>query len=524
MRDTPSWREYLAVFAIALIFLYLSNFRSGTFIYSLSQVEGGVWIDEAVRTLHGEWIYRDFFEFLAPGIIYLNAAVLGLFGETTTVVGGLIVVLGAVAAVTVHAASGLVLPRGWRTASTAVFTILTYSSYSPGNHKWPTIILCLLGILAVAHDRSPLRCALAGIALAGATLCTQDFGAGAAVGIGAALWLLHRREGRAAPGTFVLAYLLTVGTTLAVFAVVAGPRTVWYDLVVFPLRQYPNANQFGVGLGGMRHFARTAILLGLGSSGLIYAGLGLRRRFWRTDPAPVVIMALTGMTLLLIGSWARPIEPTGFGVRAVPATIIGLLALREWIDRPASRAVHLLRLIAPGFLVLTLGVYAAARLVASQATRPMERRIHRAGAIWELGPWDDLAWLEEHTVAGEAVFLFPDKGGMFFLSRTRNATAFPWVSDMGFTSDRQIAAALDQTAAACPAVGIWDSGRLSSVVDVRPDRFSLRPLYRGLLRDYEVAEHLPNGSLALRRRPARTLQCRATNALERSTSVSPKKP
>src|SRR6185312_15058339 len=81
---TTAWRCYVAVFALAILFLYLANFRDGIFVWQLSQQEGGTHVDEAFQILHGQLIYRDFFEMLAPGIFYVDAFFLWLLGPTPT--------------------------------------------------------------------------------------------------------------------------------------------------------------------------------------------------------------------------------------------------------------------------------------------------------------------------------------------------------------------------------------------------------------------------------------------------------
>lgn len=101
--------EYAIVFCIACVITYVINFRDGVFIWSLSQQEGGMWIDEAYRMLNGELIYRDFFDFLAPGTVLVNTLFMWILGQTTTSVGLIVVIMGALIAVTVHAASAALL-------------------------------------------------------------------------------------------------------------------------------------------------------------------------------------------------------------------------------------------------------------------------------------------------------------------------------------------------------------------------------------------------------------------------------
>jgi len=101
----------------------------------------------------------------------------------------------------------------------------------------------------------------------------------------------------------------------------------------------------------------------------------------------------------------------------------------------------------------------------------------------------------------QPIFLFPDKGGFYFLSRTRNALTYPKLFDMGFNSDAQVADAMQQIARKCPAVGIWHGTRLLSFGAVLPPRLTMKPLEQALLRDYDVIAEFSNGATALRRKP-----------------------
>ena len=170
------------------------HFRDGVFIWSLSQNESGVWFDEALRTLQGDVIYRDFFEFLTPGIVYFNALFLWFFGATTTAVGINVVVVGAACALLAscscrHRSFRSVAVRSCRGVCRADLSIV-----QPGNHKWVTMIFGLVGILVLIKSGSRWRSIGAGIAGGAAMLCTQDLGAGAAVGLGLAVLLLRSRE------------------------------------------------------------------------------------------------------------------------------------------------------------------------------------------------------------------------------------------------------------------------------------------------------------------------------------------
>ena len=175
-------REKLAVAILSAAFLVPCFFRGTTPLHLLSPVEGGVWVDEAERVLAGEVMYRDFFEFIPPGIVYLNAAALAVFGRRTATLGVLHVALGVALALVVHALSIRLIASRWRFLPAASFLVLLYVSYSPGNHKWPAL-LCGIAALVVLVDSARPRASFgAGLLLGASALFTLDFGAGLAGG------------------------------------------------------------------------------------------------------------------------------------------------------------------------------------------------------------------------------------------------------------------------------------------------------------------------------------------------------
>jgi hypothetical protein len=359
------------------------------------------------------------------------------------------------------------------------------------------MILCLVGILTVLKTRSRLRCGASGIAHGGAMLCTQDFGVAATLGMAAALWLLRHRKDGSHPLIFLGVCGMTVAIVLGGFAAAAGLATVWYDVVAFLFEQYGTSHMLTFGFGGLNSFPLWLTSFGLGGLGLAYAVSGIARRFWRSDPPSLVIVTLAGTGLLIIGGLAHPIEPTLFGVRAVPLTIIGVYLLQRAVERRTAYPGLVAGLIALGVLVTG---YAALRPVRIQYTTPLVMEAHRAGKIWTHSRLDDLFWLEANTVEGQPVFLFPDKGGFYFFSGTRGAISYPKLFDMGFSSGAQIADAIQQLVKQCPAVGIWHESRLLSFGSDRPELNTLKPLEQVLLRNYDIVVEFPNGAKALRRK------------------------
>src|SRR6188768_1836761 len=94
-------RALLALGAAA--FLHLLAFRSGTFVYLFHKATTGVWVDEGARVAAGETMYRDFSDVVGPGIVYLNAAVIRLFGARLDALAWAGIAMGMVVALALHA-------------------------------------------------------------------------------------------------------------------------------------------------------------------------------------------------------------------------------------------------------------------------------------------------------------------------------------------------------------------------------------------------------------------------------------
>ena len=147
-------------------------------------------------------------------------------------------------------------------------------------------------------------------------------------------------------------------------------------------------------------------------------------------------------------------------------------------------------------VVAGLAAAALVQVVWRQQVQPLTRQEFRAGAAWIGAPNRELPWLESRTRPGDRVFVFPAGGGSYFLTRTRNATALPYVIEGQATvADQQ--RALADIEAARPAVGVWMGGQR---VAPPAGAASLDTLYEGILKSYQAEAALPDGTLLLRRR------------------------
>jgi hypothetical protein len=481
---TYSPRPIAGASAVALGCLALLmplSFRGQTPIWLFNQGESGIWLDEAVAVLEGRVMYRDFFEFVGPGVVYVNALILGLLGRTVLAAQTIPLLVGVIVAVLLFRISSKLVGGIWPFFAPFIVVSLVYPRYNFGNHKWLAWIGVLIAVdLLVTPRLSTARVATAGLFTGLAALCTQDLGVQAATGLLIAMWPQTPLRTRV---VFVASATVAVLAVLSYFAYHAGVTTLWYDLIAFPLTQYRNANG-GFAFAPFFSASRLPVYLlqWFVSGAAITAGVAYlylaRQEVARRDAVADSwrFIVWPGLVIVAVQSLSRAVEPTQTAVRCT-LLLVALAGILEHLARRFGRSVRATAtlLIAGSLLVVIMMI--AGRQSGSGWLVPT-----RAGTIWSMSPLHDARWLHANTTAGERVFLLPDKGGVFFLTQTRNATSYPYLQDMGFSSDHQVAEAIAQLGVVKPRVGVFDVTRLYTQGPIKAS--SLRPLYQFLTDHY----------------------------------------
>ncbi len=363
-----------------------SSFKDGTPIYVFHQNAGGVWLDEGYRVANGDAMYRDFFQYLVPGLVHLNAGLILSFGATIAPFNWAVIGIGTVLALQIHASCGT-SGRPWRFLAPWFFLVCVYASGEIGSHKWPALV-CALTALALLPRREhrPLRYLMSGAAAGFAVLFTQDFGVGTALGILAYVFTV-REAGANHAGEFrVKALLLLAGiaspTVLALgwFGTQAGFHTIFYDWVVFPWVQYRHYARFFVLIDWRDFVQPTRALqllipaLGLIGSALFLAGRprSLWARLTRPEKDDMRLFALVGLCLIM-GTAHRGIFPQGIADRSVLLAILAfkLLGLMTRTRRPARVAASWAAiLVGLGLIHGSLGLVLVRQNVESTTSSP----------------------------------------------------------------------------------------------------------------------------------------------------------
>jgi hypothetical protein len=236
----------LALLVVSATVLYLLRLP-----HTLGDADEAFFLYQAKRIRDGEIMYRDFFQFAAPGAWYVMALVFRLFGTTNT--------SAQVATAVLHGLTGIVLyatcrvlgvRRALALLAPVAYVALCRSAWPVASPHWfATFVLVtlLLAAVAMGHPASP-RAAFGLGALSGLLLLVHQHKglvvAGGVVTVLLADGVIARRHRLAAPSRArVLAALaagaiVVVGPVLAVLLSTVGGHRLVQDLIVYPTHDY----------------------------------------------------------------------------------------------------------------------------------------------------------------------------------------------------------------------------------------------------------------------------------------------
>jgi hypothetical protein len=233
-------------FVGALVFLYLRTFLlpATPFVAVSDQT---LFFARAVRIIHGEVIYRDFFELVPPGTDLLYAALFHIFGIHAWIMQAWGIVLGLALSSVITLIAGRILRGPLVLLPALLFLVFDFSSGLDLTHHWYSTLAALAAVSVLTAGASLQRIFAAGLLCGIATLFTQTQGALTLIALIAYLLWLRRSETREESiltelGTLVLPFLLILSCVLGYYIHKAGFRTIFFDLVVFPLKFLSSGN------------------------------------------------------------------------------------------------------------------------------------------------------------------------------------------------------------------------------------------------------------------------------------------
>jgi hypothetical protein len=218
---------------------------------SLGASDEATYLYEAKRLLHGEVMYRDVFDFITPGWMYLMAAAFRVFGtdiRTARVVAALI--HGVAIVLLYRTARALDVGRPLAAAAGIAYLVLCPPAWPVASQHWLSTALTLALLWAcAARDRERRAFALVPGVILGVLVCTQQQ-RGVPMGVAMVGWLVldHLVARRFAPrpvaalvrdvALFAAGALAVIVPVLGALTLRAGVGPIWRALVLFPFQNY----------------------------------------------------------------------------------------------------------------------------------------------------------------------------------------------------------------------------------------------------------------------------------------------
>jgi hypothetical protein len=435
----PRWAMLL--FFISAVFLYLRTFLLPA-VPLLTVGDESHYFLHALRMMHGQLPYKDYFTFVPPGTDLLYVGIFRLLGVHQWVVQGLLVFLGLFLISIVMWDAQKVLRTSSAILTTLLFLVFDVNSALDATHHWWSVLLVMTAIGVLLGGRSPARIVLAGSLCGFATLFTQTYGCLSLLAI--ALYLVLTTDGVGRIQNLVrellllcLPFVLVVIPVVGYYSDLIGFRTltywtIYYPLVFFHAQENSPLAFFRTprfhGMSGIHLLISFIFMHTVVPLIYILCAIRLTREKRRMDPLQwrkILLLTLVGSALFVSIMSA----PTFLRLCAVgPPAII----LCVWyLDRPSG----------PHYWS-TIALWGAA--IISILYLPISRQLHRhvtvnlpTGRVAFINDqqYDKVLWLAQHTHPGET--FLNDTNAAFALS-LESPGPLDFVTTTEFTRPQQV--------------------------------------------------------------------------------------
>jgi len=447
----------LSVLLLAGTVLYLAGLPR-----NLGAADEAVYLYEAKRVLAGQVMYRDIFEIVTPGWVWLMAVLFRLFGtDLATARLATAVLHGATAVLVYLTCRRLGVRRGLSWPPALAYVVVCESAWSIASQHWLATFLfvLLLWVLTGREPRRPARALLPGLVL-GLLIGVQQ-PRGLIMALGVFVWLLAddglRRRYRPGPpavpiatrlaGLVAGALLIVVPLGVTMIAT-AGADRVWRALVIHPLVNYGGTTRCAWGhinvmtaWNGTFTFPRLlkylpAVLI-VSAVRLAWLSLGRRNETEARALALLVLFCLVSMASIAY-------FPDFIHIAFIaPAFFVTMAETCEWAVRRVSVPIGLRRAagaVAAAVFLVACGLHLRRNLVRLRETFVLTRstafgRVDYARAP-EVQLYDRLAELLQDAPSRE-LFFYPVLSSLYLTLAADNPTPYGFFV-AGYNSPDQV--------------------------------------------------------------------------------------
>jgi hypothetical protein len=445
-KAAPSLFATASVLAAFLVFLYLVAFLlPRTPVYDADNMP--VYLLEGSRMLHGEMIYRDFFEFIFPGTQLTYQGLFGLFGPRIWIPLALMVFIGLGLAWTGITISRRLVGGVAAFLPSFAFLVFAVSDALDATHHWFSILAVMAALAILIEGRTVGRLFAAGLLAGLASDFTQTRGPLAVLAFSAFLVWEGRTSAKPARWLWQRVAVLVAGFLASTVPLVFyyGARVGWgrffYSTCVYPLKYYSlwDYNTLRHYMVDIPDFSGVLLAPALAIWLLVYllqpliyvllfARCWLRSKLEPGEPWPnLMLVSLTGLALFLTiasaPNWLK------MASSSLPAFI-----LLVWFIPSASRMKRVMRLALWSAVTAT----AMGRVAMTQLDRaPILALPSGAVALPDPARYEKLKWLSAHLQPGDSLFEAGDADLYFPLALT-DPTPISFLTPSGYTRREQV--------------------------------------------------------------------------------------
>jgi hypothetical protein len=232
------WTELWLLSGVAL-YLYARLFAFPNIPFLLDGDQTFFWV-YALRMLHGERIYMDFFQFHPPGTDLFYATLFKLFGPHIWVTNFAVLLLGVLLCWLCFSVAKQLMEWDLAALAALLFVVLLYGARLDATHHWLSLLAAMCAIRVMMSARTGSRVAAAGALLGVASFVTQTVGIAGAVAL--LLALAWERSSTGGPWrTTLLRQLLLLLAFGLVWSALSGHfignvgwKQFWYFQVTYP--------------------------------------------------------------------------------------------------------------------------------------------------------------------------------------------------------------------------------------------------------------------------------------------------
>ncbi len=325
---------------------------------STNLLDEGSQAAQALRIMHGELIYRDFFTVVTPASYYTVAWLFQLFGTNLMVMRWAVLALGLGILIATLVAARHLMSWPFAAAAALMTSLWGWFLVAPNFYSWEAAFFALIALVCYLRsvERSqPAWLLWAGVATGVTVLVKQNVGAYTAVALLLTIWLSrafdphHDVRGRVNRSLRFVAGLCAPIVPTLLYLVLAGAGPYLYESwIYYPLAQYPQ--RFALPFPSINSVLNAILLLIKGHTpepGVYESWTSLVIFL----PLLLYPFALAALVVLAIRCRRhRHIEAARAGHALLAVSLAGLLTLLQaW---PRADVTHILFSMQPTFILL----------------------------------------------------------------------------------------------------------------------------------------------------------------------------